>query len=352
MTQLQRSNAALLIGLSNTMNRNQVMGAVRNVCFTFNVESFGDNEQQLVESLSESEFTKGYVFKAEIGEETGNKHFQGYIEFNTPLRVSRMKRLVFKDNTVHLERRRGTKQQAITYVIKDETSVEGHEPHWFPDRVSFEGQSQGARTDLLAVKESIMDGKDITEVCMEHFAEYCKYHGGITSAFSLLNRAPQRTKKTRTTLLLGPSGCGKSYKSWELAGRQAYVKPSGHQWFTGYSGQKNIILDDFSSGFKMSMTLLLNLMDQYPLQVRIHGGLINYTAENLYITSNTGPAHWYDQGSRDGRELQTLLRRIDCVYLHSEPRIGAQTTLTDPRYAFDIINEPLSDHRWRSISYQ
>lgn len=63
------------------------------------------------------------IFQLEVGEQ-GTPHFQGYIEFTTRKRIQTVKNLLNVDS-IHLERRRGTQDQACAYASKEESRADG-----------------------------------------------------------------------------------------------------------------------------------------------------------------------------------------------------------------------------------
>lgn len=62
-----------------------------------------------------------YIFQEEQGEK-GTRHFQGYIEFKKPTRLSAIKKLFPK---IHAEMSKGTRQQNIDYCSKSKTKISG-----------------------------------------------------------------------------------------------------------------------------------------------------------------------------------------------------------------------------------
>ncbi len=48
-------------------------------------------------------------------------------------------------------------------------------------------------------------------------------------------------------------------------------------------------------------------MDEYPLQVEVKNGNVQYLAETVIFTSNVLPAEWYS----DGHPLEAFKRRVD-----------------------------------------
>lgn len=63
------------------------------------------------------------VYQVETAPTTGQHHIQGYIEFQTPLSFGTVKTL-FPDGT-HLEKRRGPRDKAREYCMKEESRVLG-----------------------------------------------------------------------------------------------------------------------------------------------------------------------------------------------------------------------------------
>lgn len=89
------------------------------------------------------------VYQGEECPETKRVHLQGYIEFNKAIAFATVKTL-FGDPAIHLEARRGSREQARAYCMKPET-------RW-SDPVEFgqwTGRNQGTRTDLVEAKAKI-----------------------------------------------------------------------------------------------------------------------------------------------------------------------------------------------------
>lgn len=89
------------------------------------------------------------VWQREKCPETGKLHIQMYAESFKNLTLKQWKSAV-GDETAHVERRRGTREQAIAYCKKDESRDE-EAPHEFGELKT----AQGRRTDLEVKKERI-----------------------------------------------------------------------------------------------------------------------------------------------------------------------------------------------------
>jgi len=71
------------------------------------------------------------VGQLELGHETGIHHWQIYMELKTPFGLSSWKEFLMCD-WAHIEKRNGTQAQAIAYVCKEDTRVNGPETSEYP----------------------------------------------------------------------------------------------------------------------------------------------------------------------------------------------------------------------------
>jgi len=108
----------------------------------------------------------------------------------------------------------------------------------------------------------------------------------------------------------GRTGTGKSRRAWEEAGMDAYIKNPNTKYWCGYSGQKNVIIDEFSG--MVNITNMLLWLDRYPLIVEVKGSAVPSEFENIWITSNIDPENWYPEARPE--QIQALLRRMDITY--------------------------------------
>lgn len=122
------------------------MAQFRNVCFTVN------NPPD--EPLTWPDYVSYGVYQRERGA-NGTVHWQGYAQLSRPVRLTVLKKWL---PTAHFEKRMGTAAQARDYCMKrDDTYVDGPWEHGeFP--------TQGARTDMEAMREAIAAGATREEV--------------------------------------------------------------------------------------------------------------------------------------------------------------------------------------------
>jgi len=269
----------------------------RSWCFTEN------NPTGLIDwSLNDSlERVRYAVYQHEVGE-NGTPHFQGYVEFNKPVRLSYCRTLI---PGAHWETRKGTRDQARNYAMKEETRMDG--PYEYGD---WTGGGQGQRTDVQALKALIDDGASLVQIWDEQPTMFLRYLRSIQTAQML--KCPQRTWKTEVHVLYGPTNTGKTRFVMDNYGptSRLYFKQKSI-WWDGYIGQENVILDDFYGWLPYDE--LLRLLDRYPLTVQTKGSQTQFLAKRIFLTSNTHPIKWYSNAKILG-QIDSFIRRVDYWY--------------------------------------
>ncbi|UJO02088.1 Rep [Molossus molossus associated circovirus 1] len=236
------------------------------------------------------------IWQLERGAE-GTQHLQGYVEFKHSTPLTRCKSILPR---AHWEVRRGTQQQAIDYCSKQNTREAG--PWTFGELALA---SQGARNDLLELKRAIDEGKREIEL-YEHSAMW-KYRSSALAYRNLT--CPRRDHITRVYLCIGPTGCGKTSFCKRVA-PEAYWKfrsPGSNEWWDGYDRHSDVVIDEFYGWIKYDT--LLRLIDSSPLSVEIKGGVVQFVARRLFITSNRDLDDWYP-GITDKSALQRRIREF------------------------------------------
>lgn len=107
------------------------------------------------------------VYQKEECPTTKKQHWQGYCEFSCQLRLGEVKKL-FGDNSLHLEPRWGTQDQAISYCTKTDTRLEKPVHFGSPKR-------QGNRSDLDTIVDCIESKMTCKEILIEHRGHALRY---------------------------------------------------------------------------------------------------------------------------------------------------------------------------------
>jgi len=105
----------------------------------------------------------------------------------------------------------------------------------------------------------------------------------------------------------GRTGSGKSRRAWEEAGLDAYSKDPNTKFWCGYSGQTNVVIDEFRG--RIDVSHLLRWLDRYPVSVEIKGSSVPLSATSYWITSNLDPRQWFPD--LDPETLAALIRRFN-----------------------------------------
>ena len=264
------------------------MSRSRNYVFTIN--NYTDETIEVLRALGAQASTRYLVFGREVAT-TGTPHLQGYVEFNAGASMATTTRRL--GGRAFVAARMGTALQASEYAKKDG---------------DYEEQGilsqPGRRSDMDALKDSLEAGANLRQVSRDHFSNFVRYQRGIL-AWRSLNSEP-RDFKTEVRVYHGAAGTGKSRRAFEEATDPWFW--GGDAWFDGYDGQEHAIMDDFR-GSAMKPSMLLKIMDRYPMRVPIKGSFANWRPRILWITSNVMPQDWYPNVDQETRNA--IMRRID-----------------------------------------
>lgn len=256
------------------------MSYARNWCFTiYTLSAFT--------GVFDTDVVARAVWQLELCPNTQREHYQGYIMFKRRLRLSAVKAFLGVD-TAHCEVAKGSPGANLVYCTKEDSRADG--PFYWPDEQAWaDCKGQGKRADLEDMKELIDNGGTIRDVAESHFSQFLKYGNGIR-AYMALRAEPRKDRPMEVKFWYGATGTGKTRGVFELFdASEVYVvmRPTnGSLYYDGYYGQTCILFDDFYGWAPISH--MLNIMDRYPMMLKIHGGmvpLLNSTT-TIIITSN------------------------------------------------------------------
>lgn len=280
----------------------------RSYCFTINNYSVFEvaNLSQLPEKC------KYLVWQFEKGDEEETPHMQGYVEFNGVHRIGAAKEIL-KSHSVHLEKRKGTRDEAREYCMKDDTrDTEKENPGPFEFGV-YEAGGQGSRTDLLNACNVAKETKSLKRVAEEHPVEYVKFTRGLRDYINVIDEP--YVGKVEKLCFVGPTGTGKSYRAMTDYGRACVWSNASSSgcWFDEYDGEETIILDDFrgwKSGWKLDY--FLKFTDNYTKikKLPIKGGFVTSKIKRVIVTSPGEPHTWFAD-TKDSLSNENITAQIE-----------------------------------------
>lgn len=226
---------------------------------------------------------------------TGKHHWQGFVQLKKTMRMSAVKTEI-GDDAIHLEKRRGTPDEARDYCMKDERIDGPWEEGVFC--------TQGKRTDIDDVVDMIKNKKSWKEIIEECPSTFVKYSRGLEKVKFIYNESPP-DREIVVTVLWGEPGVGKT--RWVYENKPDVYRVQSSKWWDGYEGQNEILFDDFEG--QIPYLNMLNYLDRYRLMLEFKGGQVWANWTKVYITSNEKPENWY---IRDDMS-KALLRRITSV---------------------------------------
>lgn len=254
-------------------------------------------DREYAEVLDNHPNVKFAMFKRECGE-SNNIHLQGVIWYAKQTRKSTAARYLAPE-IMSLRTMRGSWKQAIEYVEKVETSMEGHEVMELGER-----PEQGKRTDIAHVVEVLKEQPQITWTELITLAPAAARY---TRAFEKvkLELQPKRDWACAGEWLYGEPGVGKSRYAHETY-PGAYWKVANNKWYDNYSGERVVVIDEFNE--QILFNDLLRWTDRYQCLVESKGGSLQLQAERMVITSNKPPWEFYTK--KTDIEKRALRRRF------------------------------------------
>ncbi len=285
------------------MPRRNRLSQSRNYVFTIFDKQDGSSLPTWTELPDQFTFM---VWQVERCPRTHRLHVQGYCELVRPQDIVWIKNHLGEG---HYETRKGTSSQAIAYCQKQESRVSPG------GTLGVASSGKGHRTDVENFRDAILSGKRKRDLIDSMPREICKW----PRFYDLIREQirPVRENKMCVILALGTTGTGKTRFAFDHWGVSSdfFDLPmcSNRVWFDGLDGHTLILLDDFDGRFsKLSLSMLLRLLDRYPRRVEIKRNFTWWMPDIVYITTNINPELWYNFHGREA-QVQALRRRIHII---------------------------------------
>lgn len=256
------------------------------------------------EPKPDMELIKFIAYQQEICPTTGKLHFQTYCIFKKKLSIKAAQKALGVPKC-HIEPRYGEHKEALDYVKKSETAIDGT----FVTLGSYKETEKEQNKNAI---KNIVDQIDSGEYNNFTTRQILLHGNKIKNAicYNIEKNVPN-WRNVNTHIIFGNSGCGKSKYFHEIFNELLYchnAKKGQNLFVDNYLGQTNLLLDDFYGNIEFDE--LLRWLDGYKLQLNCKGGYTYANWYNVGITSNEAPHRWYNKTEK---QFIPLFRRINKI---------------------------------------
>lgn len=237
-----------------------------------------------------SDKIKYLAFGEEECPSTAKQHHQGYLTFfnprgSTPKVLNEIgKMFILKEGDVHcnIQPMYGSLASNERYCSKQSALTELGEP-----------PTQGQRKDLIQLRDQIIHGKSVDDICIENPIMFHQYGRTMERIETIMLRRQKRSWMTKGFWFYGPTAIGKSYEAFkEFDYKSHYLKCNEDKWWDGYKGQDIVLLNEFRG--QICLSSLLELVDEYPLTVPVRNKEpVPFLARVVIVTSAKHPTECY-----------------------------------------------------------
>lgn len=299
----------------------------KNWCFTVNNYS-AEEEEKLKGELPH---VKYIVFQREHGHKEGTPHLQGYLELDRNMRLSFLQKNINGRATWLI--RLGTQQQAIDYCTKEDTRDPDTKPFERGEKANANGvrKTQNSASVLDCDRRAeLIDKVRRKEIRISDISSFEMQDRALMQTLEVVCKdlAGPLREDLRVITIIGPTGVGKSWSVHKLF-------PEGVcKWINGNSGcwfsevDKEVCLFDEFAG-QIAIERFLKLIDKYPMQIEVKGGMRPCYWRTVFICSNVTPECWYnnfeaeekastEMVNRRREQLRALYRRLNVQALGVE----------------------------------
>lgn len=206
------------------------------------------------------------VGQTEMCPSTGKKHFQGYIEFQYPMRPSYLKKLFGQRCNIRFDQR-GDAEENIAYVTKEASRLPEDDEEAFSIYYGTHLE-QGQRSDIVRLVDLTRSGASDRQIATEMPTEFVKYGNSIDRI--RLAFAEPRNEMPVAHVVWGVTNSGKTHEAKRIAGPNAYVKSNNNfKWWPNYITGQPVIIDEFRDTW-CRIDELLSLINWIEMTVEVN----------------------------------------------------------------------------------
>ena len=318
-------------------------------CFTWNNPTMGG--EQFKAFLENTARVECAVFQLEEGA-NGTPHFQGWLTTKATMYTTGAHAMMAPVKMA-LMHAKGNKQQNLDYCTKEEGRIDGP---WFVNPEAFatnRNGEQGKRNDMDRFAERVLEEGGLTEEVIEEFPGHATRYGRHAQQLVDLRRMreaqraerefwredarredageePLGQQQRKLVLLFGPTAVGKtSAVNREVQGRRElglYKKDCTNIWWDNYEGEPVVLMDEFRGDSWGTIDSFNRITNAGVCQVQIKGGMKPLMAEEIWLTTNRHPSHWWSKGNNEfynwgDATYRALARRVEEVWWWDDQKV-------------------------------
>lgn len=236
---------------------------------------------------------------------TGTPHLHIGVHFKNPRYWSAIQKMKWSD--IQIGDGRSTDEDWIKYGIEKDGK-----PKPPPERepeIYGKPTQQGQRNDLNELKDEILNGRSIDDICVENPTAVHQYGRTLDRLEDIFLSKKTRSKVPSVHWYFG--GTMKDRNEAVFANYNSekdYVWAKGSKWQDGYAGQKNVIIAELSG--EIPIRQLIELMGNgMVLLERRNRRAVPFVTSRIWITSDRCPLEIYkDISPETVRELQNIVQ--------------------------------------------
>ena len=250
------------------------------------------------------------VYQLEATEE-GFIHYQIYVEYkNAKTFKGVQKDFQYKDGGYcHIEQRRGSRDQARDYCMKEDSRIEG------PWEIGT-WKEQGRRSDIESLCNYIQSERPtIKRIAKEHPKEFIRYSRGIKDLCNSLEiKQKEKERTVHVWLIQGKPGSGKKTLINLLTKNKdhAFINLSTPEWWDSYEWERYITIVDFTRINKRRMMELCTRTDT--IQLPIKGGHKIAKFKHIFLTTAAEEKELINEWPELLRHIDVALVSYDCGF--------------------------------------
>jgi len=269
---------------------NPQVGKSRDFVFTLN--NYTEDDKRSLEQLPHN--ADYLIYGEEIGEE-GTHHLQGFIQYKHPISFRVCKNAL--GERFHIEKRRGTIQQAIDYCKKDGKYYHVGDPQ----RISSATQKQ-IWQELIKLSEN-----NELDIIKERYPSY--YFRYYEKILSFSKGSSNIIEELSNEWWYGQTGTGKSYRLWQQY--PDHYQKELNKWWDHYQGQSVVAIEEWCPKNEVTASALKIWSDRYPFTGQIKGGTLQrIRPQKIIVLSN----YSIEQCFTNEEDREPIKRRFKEVY--------------------------------------